>query len=91
MMLLSRKKNESIVIGNDITLTVIDIRGDKVRLGICAPKNTSVQRLEFCEAVFAQVSRAPAEEDVLERFIVEAKLERGGKIRFTAEAGFSME
>jgi global regulator protein family protein len=46
MLVLSRKKNESIVINNDITVTVVEIRGDKVRLGIVAPKEVpgSVRR-----------------------------------------------
>ena len=44
MLVLSRKKNESIVINNDIIVTVVEIRGDKVRLGIVAPKEVPVHR-----------------------------------------------
>ena len=51
MLVLSRKKNESIVINNDITITVVEIRGDKVRLGIVAPKDVSVHRHEVYEAI----------------------------------------
>jgi carbon storage regulator len=51
MLVLSRKKNESVVIGNDITIYVVEIRGDKVRLGIDAPKSVSVHRLEVYEAI----------------------------------------
>lgn len=53
MLVLSRHKEESIVIGDDnvITITVIEIRGDKVRLGIEAPKNIAVHRLEIIEAI----------------------------------------
>ena len=51
MMVLSRKKNESIVINNDITVTVVEIRGDKVRLGIVAPKEVPVHRQEVYEAI----------------------------------------
>ena len=51
MLVLSRKKNESIVINNDITLTVVEIRGDKVRLGIVAPKDVPVHRQEVWEAI----------------------------------------
>jgi len=51
MLVLSRKKNESIVINNDITVTVVEIRGDKVRLGIVAPKDVSVHRQEVYEAI----------------------------------------
>lgn len=51
MLVLSRKKNESIVINNDITVTVIEIRGDKVRLGIVAPKEVPVHRQEVYDAI----------------------------------------
>ena len=44
MLVLSRKKNESIVIDNDITIVVVEIRGDKVRLGVEAPKEVPVHR-----------------------------------------------
>jgi len=51
MLVLSRKKNESIVIGSNVTITVIDIRGDKVRLGIDAPIEVSVHRKEVADAI----------------------------------------
>jgi carbon storage regulator len=51
MLVLSRKKNESIVINNDIVITVVEIRGDKVRLGIVAPKDVPVHRQEVYEAI----------------------------------------
>lgn len=51
MLVLSRKKNESIVINDDITIVVVEIRGDKVRLGIEAPRDTPVHRLEVYEAI----------------------------------------
>ena len=51
MLVLSRKKNESIVINNDIVITVVEIRGDKVRLGIEAPREVSVHRREVYEAI----------------------------------------
>ena len=51
MLVLSRKKNESIVINNDITVTVVEIRGDKVRLGIVAPKEVPVHRQEIYEEI----------------------------------------
>jgi carbon storage regulator len=54
MLVLSRKKNESIIINDNITVTVIEIRGDKVRLGIEAPKDVSVHRREVYEAIHAQ-------------------------------------
>ena len=51
MLVLSRKKNESIVINNDIIITVVEIRGDKVRLGIIAPKDVPVHRQEIFDAI----------------------------------------
>lgn len=51
MLVLSRQKNESIMIGDDIEVTIADIRGDKVRLGITAPKKVSVHRKEIYEAI----------------------------------------
>jgi len=69
MLVLSRKKNESIVINNDITVTVVEIRGDKVRLGIVAPKEVPVHRQEVYDAIHGKetpdatpvvVNQAPA-------------------------------
>jgi carbon storage regulator len=47
MLLLSRRRNESIQIGDDITILVVEIRGDKVRLGIGAPQETKIWRTEI--------------------------------------------
>ncbi len=59
MLVLSRKKNESIVIDNHIVITVVEIRGDKVRLGITAPKEVPVYRQEILNAIQAsKVSEA---------------------------------
>ena len=51
MLVLSRKKNESIVINDDITVVVVEIRGDKVRLGVEAPKEVPVHRREVFDAI----------------------------------------
>lgn len=51
MLVLNRKIMEEIIIGDDIRVTVADIRGDKVRLGIEAPKEVSVHRKEVWEAI----------------------------------------
>lgn len=50
-MVISRKKNESIVINDDITIVAVEIRGDKVRLGIVAPKETPIHRREVFDAI----------------------------------------
>ena len=51
MLVLSRKKNESIVINNDIRIVVVEIRGDKVRLGVEAPREVPVHRREVYDAI----------------------------------------
>lgn len=63
MLVLSRKKNESIVIDGNIVVTIVEIRGDKVRLGIEAPKEVPVHRSEVQAAIHAEQSRQepPAE------------------------------
>lgn len=53
MLVLTRKSGEAVVIGNDVTVTVLDVRGDQVRLGIDAPREVEVHR----EEVFLQVQR----------------------------------
>jgi carbon storage regulator len=64
MLVLSRKKNESIVINDDITIVVVEIRGDKVRLGVEAPKEVPVHRNEVYEAIRRnqQAAQQPAVE-----------------------------
>lgn len=51
MLVLSRKINESIIIDDDIKITIVEIRGDKVRLGIEAPRERSIHRQEVYEAI----------------------------------------
>lgn len=63
MLVLSRKKNESIVINNEITIVVVEIRGDKVRLGVEAPKEVPVHRREVYDAIQRAVDANNAELD----------------------------
>lgn len=58
MLVLSRQRNQSIVIGENIIITVVDIRGDKVRLGIEAPSEIPVHRKEVYEAIKRENLRA---------------------------------
>lgn len=51
MLVLSRKKNESIVVNDSIVITVVEIRGDKVRLGIEAPREVPIHRSEVYAAI----------------------------------------
>jgi carbon storage regulator len=58
MLVLSRQRDETIMIGDEIEITVVDIRGDKVRLGITAPTRISVHRKEVYDAIRAENQRA---------------------------------
>jgi carbon storage regulator len=57
MLVLSRQRDESIIIGDNIVITVVDIRGDKVRLGIEAPTEIPVHRQEVYEAIQRENAR----------------------------------
>lgn len=58
MLVLSRQRDESIIIGDNIVVTIVDIRGDKVRLGIDAPSEIPVHRREVFEAIQRENLRA---------------------------------
>lgn len=51
MLVLSRQRDESIMIGDNVEITIVDVRGDKVRLGITAPKEIPVHRREIYDAI----------------------------------------
>lgn len=51
MLVLSRKLDESIIIGDDVVVTIVDIRGEQVKIGITAPKHVSIHRKEVYEAI----------------------------------------
>ena len=66
MLVLSRQKNETIMIGDDIEITVVDVRGDKVRIGIVAPKSVAVHRKEIYLAIREEnIRAAAADTDIL--------------------------
>lgn len=58
MLVLSRQRDESIIIGDNVVITVVDVRGDKVRLGIEAPVEIPVHRREVYEAIQRENRRA---------------------------------
>lgn len=58
MLVLSRQRDETIMIGDEIEITVVDIRGDKVRLGITAPTRIAVHRKEVYEAIRVENEQA---------------------------------
>ena len=61
MLVLSRQRDESIIIGDNIVITIVDIRGDKVRLGIEAPTEIPVHRQEVYEAIQRENAKAGTE------------------------------
>ncbi|MDR2922631.1 MAG: carbon storage regulator CsrA [Treponema sp.] len=60
MLILSRKINEKVMIGDDITVSIIEVRGDQVRIGVDAPKSVKVFRREVFDAIKAE-NKAAAE------------------------------
>jgi carbon storage regulator len=59
MLILTRRVHETIKIGSDITIAVLDIKGSQVRLGIAAPKNIAVYRAEVCERIKREDASEP--------------------------------
>lgn len=54
MLALSRKKNEAIIVNNNVEITILEVKGDQVKIGISAPKEVSIYRKE----VYAQIQEA---------------------------------
>ncbi len=71
MLVLARRLNQSIIIGNDIEVVIVDIKGDQVKIGIKAPKNVSVHRAEIHQEIQAENIQAKN---------VQIKLEELGKL-----------
>lgn len=62
MLVLSRKQDEKIVIGNSITITIVEVRGDKVRIGIEAPRDVTVHRQEIYDAIAGESQSQESEQ-----------------------------
>lgn len=60
MLVLSRKKGQSIMIGSDIEISIVDVQGEQVRLGINAPREVSIHRKEVFEEIIAENRQAAA-------------------------------
>ena len=73
MLVLSRKKGESIVIGDNIEISIIDIQGDTIRLGINAPREVQIYRKELYEEIKTENLKATASIDHLQEKLVELK------------------
>ncbi|MDR0586118.1 MAG: carbon storage regulator CsrA [Treponema sp.] len=68
MLILSRKINEKIMIGSDISISIIEIRGDQVRIGVDAPKTVKVFRQEVFDAIMAENKAAAQSSPVFPEF-----------------------
>ena len=75
MLILSRKTNEKIMIGDDISISIIEIRGDQVRIGVDAPKSVKVFRQEVFDAIRAENKAAVQSVAVLPVLDIDAKRE----------------
>jgi len=75
MLILSRKTNEKIMIGDDISVSIIEIRGDQVRIGVDAPKTVKVFRQEVFDAIKAENKAAALSANVIPVFPADAKRE----------------
>jgi len=75
MLILSRKTNEKIMIGDDISISIIEIRGDQVRVGVDAPKAVKVFRQEVFDAIKAENKAAAQSAATLPNLNIDAKRE----------------
>ena len=75
MLILSRKTNEKIMIGDDISISIIEVRGDQVRIGVDAPKSVKVFRREVFDAIKAENEAAAQSAAILPAINIDAKRE----------------
>jgi len=78
MLVLSRQRDESIMIGDNVEIIIVDVRGDKVRLGITAPKEIPVHRREIYDAIQREkAEKKESHQDTEPKAEQEAELKKG--------------
>lgn len=80
MLVLTRRKGESIMIGSDVSVTILDVRGDQVRVGIDAPRSVKVHREEVYQQV-AAANQAAASPSTAARALLQQRLRNAGQAR----------
>lgn len=83
MLVLSRKKGQSIMIGNDIEISIVDVQGEQVRLGINAPRDVSIHRKEVFEEIIAenrQAATAPVSPDMIKHIKIYNNTSNGSAV-----------
>ena len=76
MLVLSRKKGQSIMIGHDIEISIVDVQGEQIRLGINAPRDVTIHRKEVFEEIIQenkQAASTPIGPEVLRSIKIEKK------------------
>lgn len=76
MLVLSRHKDQRIMIGNDIILTIVDIRADKVRIGVDAPQNLPVHREEVYNAIKKEIEKGTSGKEIVNKKMFNSLKER---------------
>ncbi len=79
MLVLSRKKGESIIIGDNIEISIIDIQGDTIRIGINAPREVQIYRKELYEEIKTENLKATTSIDHLQEKLVQLKKYKPGE------------
>lgn len=82
MLILTRRVGETVMIGDEVTVTVLGVKGNQVRVGINAPKNVAVHREEIFERIKREAQQGPANDDELNVVREEAATHAGRRLDF---------
>ncbi len=79
MLVLTRKIDESITIGHSITISVLEVKGNQVKLGVKAPKDIAINRTEVYEKIMSENIKASEAPTDLDQFLISVDLKKEGK------------